>query len=450
MKTTIVARSLAAATCGLLVLSTTGAAKASDDTHPAVVSEDAVDWTPHLVEIDGLAKPVAYTIAEAGDQMVVGGRFATVESSNRKVQYARSNVFAFDATDGTVNLDFAPKVDGDVWSVLSDGASVYIGGAFRNVNGMPRATLAKLELSTGRLDPNFNPPFNGGRVSDMEMHNGRLVVAGTFKSRLVALNASTGKPTPYIPNVVGGRLPNSNSPQVFKFDISEDGRHLVAVGNFTTVDTQPRPRVFMLDLGATTSTLSPWNYEPLGEPCTSTRKNAIPYVQDVDFAPDSSWFALASFGYMYQGFTAPYASSRRWYQICDSVSRFETNKLNPTQPTWINYTGGDSLKSVAVTGAAVYVQGHSRWLDSPYGKDYADEFAVNRLGGGAVDPDAVGSARLGDLAAVPGKALDWNPVMPQQSGGYQILPTAAGVWFVTDGRRFGGEYHRGIRFAPLP
>ena len=46
-------------------------------------------------------------------------------------------------------------------------------------------------------------------------------------------------------------------------------------------------------------------------------------------------------------------------------------------------------------------------------------------------------------------ALDWNPAMPQQSGGYQILPTAAGVWFVTDGTRFGGEYHRGIRFAPL-
>ena len=49
-----------------------------------------------------------------------------------------------------------------------------------------------------------------------------------------------------------------------------------------------------------------------------------------------------------------------------------------------------------------------------------------------------------------GVALAWNPVMPQQSGGYQILPTATGVWFATDGQRFGHEYRRGIRFAPLP
>ncbi len=54
--------------------------------------------------------------------------------------------------------------------------------------------------------------------------------------------------------------------------------------------------------------------------------------------------------------------------LCDSVSRFETNNLDPTAPTWINYSGGDSLKSVAVTGAAVYVQGHSRWLNNPYGR----------------------------------------------------------------------------------
>ena len=47
------------------------------------------------------------------------------------------------------------------------------------------------------------------------------------------------------------------------------------------------------------------------------------------------------------------------------MSRFETNNLSPERPTWINYTGGDSLKSVGVTSAAVYVQGHSRWLDNP-------------------------------------------------------------------------------------
>ena len=180
------------------------------------------------------------------------------------------------------------------------GTSVYIGGNFTTVNGVQRAALAKLDLATGQLDPDFSPKYTGGRVTDMEMHDGMLVVAGTFSRRLQALNASTGRPTDYISNVVAGKLPNSDAAQVFKFDISSDGQHLVAVGNFTTVDSQDRPRVFMLDLGATGSTLSAWNYEPLGLSCIVRSHQRQAYVQDVDFAPDSSYFALAAFGYMYQ------------------------------------------------------------------------------------------------------------------------------------------------------
>jgi hypothetical protein len=405
-------------------------ADASEYSHPSTVSAIAANWTPNLVEVPALPKPVALTVSEAGAQMVVGGHFAQVEDSRRRVQYDRTNIFAFSATTGAISETFAPQVDGDVWSVLSDGTSVYIGGGFTTVNGVLRPALAKVDLATGQLDPTFRPTFTGGRVSDMEMHNGMLVVSGTFTRRLIALNATTGKPTTYIGNIVGGRLPNSNSAQVFKFDISPDGQHLVAVGNFTTVDGLSRPRVFMLDLGLTGSTLSAWQYGPLALSCTSTRTNAIAYVQDVDFAPDSSYFALAAFGFMYQ-------FGQRGFQLCDSVSRFETAILNPTRPTWINYTGGDSLKSVAVTGAAVYAQGHSRWLNNPFGQDFAGPGAVVRPGGGAVDPTT-------------GLALAWNPIMPQQSGGYQILPTASGVWFATDGIRFGGKYRRGIRFAPLP
>jgi len=432
MTRTAVARLLAAAACGVLAATAATPATGSIYTHPTVVSTVAASWTPHVAPTVGMDKPVAYSIAQAGDQMVVGGRFAAVDNYNRTIQYPRSNVFAFNATTGAVSQGFTPQVDGDVWSVLSDGTSVYIGGGFKNVNGVARAALAKLDLATGQLDPDFKPTFTGGRVSDIAFHNGMLVVSGTFQRRLIALNTTTGKATTYIQNVVGGRLPNSNSAQVFKFDISPDGQHLVGVGNFLTVDGQDRPRMFMLDLGETGSTLSEWEYEVNGVPCSSSRVNAQSYIQDVDFAPSSSWFAVAAFGFRYQ-------STYKYRQLCDSVSRFETSNLHPFAPTWINYTGGDSLKSVAVTGAAVYVQGHSRWLDNPDCFDQKCPPAVDRLGGGAVDPTT-------------GVALSWYPTggMPQQSGGYQILPTASGVWFATDGVRFGGKYHRGIRFAPPP
>jgi len=406
------------------------AANASPYTHPTVVSEAPVMTMPVLALTTGQPKPIAYTVAEAGSQMVVGGRFQTVENGNRTVQYSRSNVFAFNATTGAVNPNFAPNVDGDVWGAWSDGTSVYIGGGFRNVNGVARSTLAKLDLATGELDPDFRPPFKGGRVSDIELVGDQLIVSGTFKARILSLDPATGKKTSYLNHVVGGRLPNSNSAQVFHFDVSPDGQHLIGVGNFLTVDGADRPRVFMLDLGPTSTTLSSWNYEPLAPKCTSNRANAQAYVLDVEFSPDSSWFAFASFGFMWQ-------QGYKGLMLCDSVSRFETDNLNPSAPTWINYTGGDSLKSVAVTNQAVYVQGHSRWLDNPDGRDFAGPGAVERPGGGAVDP-------------VTGMALPWNPVMPQAAGGFDILATPTGVWFATDGIRFGGKYRRGIRFAPLP
>ncbi len=428
----MIRRSVLATTATVAALALAGAAipAHADYSHPAVVSDKAATWTPNLVVVPGEKKPVAYGIAEAGSLMVVGGRFSTVENSSRTTQYSRSNVFAFNATTGAIDADFKPQVDGKVWAVQSDGVSVWIGGEFKNVNGTSRAALAKLDLATGQLDPSFRPTFTGRRISDIELRGDQLIVSGSVTPRLIALDPDTGKNTKYLTQAIGGRLPNSDNAQVFKFDVSPDGQRLVAVGNFLTVDNQPRPRVFMLDLSDTGATLSTWNYDSLALKCTSNRRNAQGYVQDVSFSPDSSWFALAAFGYMYQ-------SGYRYNQICDSVSRFETSELDPFRPTWINYTGGDSLKSVAITDAAVYVQGHSRWLDNPFGQDSKGPGAVDRLGGGAVHPTT-------------GMALAWSPKMPQQAGGYQILPTATGVWFATDGTRFAGKYRRGIRFAPLP
>jgi len=109
----------------------------------------------------------------------------------------------------------------------------------------------------------------------------------------------------------------------------------------------------------------------------------------------------------------------------------------PTAPAWINYTGGDTLHSVAVTGAAVYVQGHQRWLDNPEGRDSAGAGAVERPGIGALDPDT-------------GAALGWNPSKSRAVGGKDMLVTASGLWVGSDGEYFGGELRPRIAFAPLP
>lgn len=412
----------------LTVLGSPVPAAASPWQHDGVASAVPATWTPHLFQV-GSARPMAYSIAEVGDQMVVGGRFTRVEDSTRSVQHERHNVVAFDATDGTIS-SFAPAFDKQVWTVLGDGGSVFVGGEFTTVNGQPQRGLAKLSLATGQLDPDFAPVLPGGRVTDLELVDDRLIVSGSFKKKLVALDPDTGADTKYLSVPVTGPLPNTTRPEVFRVDVSPDGRHLVGVGNFTTVGGQPRWRAFMLDLGSTSASLSEWRYEPLERSCHAAH---IPkyqmYVRDVDFAPDSSYFVMASTGGHRINGEAP------GQVLCDSAARFDVADLSPRTPRWINYTGGDTLHSVAVTGAAVYVQGHSRWLDNPYGRDSAGTGAVERPGGGAIDPTT-------------GMALPWNPQMPQQVGGYQITPTDAGVWFATDGMRFGGKYRRGIRFVP--
>jgi|Tabmets5t2r1_1033131.scaffolds.fasta_scaffold03268_2 Domain of unknown function (DUF5122) beta-propeller len=415
----------------VLAMAVPASVAASDANHSSVASDVPVNWTPHLVPTGAVDRPVAYSITEAGDLMVVGGKFTAVENSARTTTYARSNVFAFDADTGAVT-GFAPTVNGQIWSVLGDGDSVYIGGEFTSVNGQPRTAIAKLDLTTGQVDPAFAPTIASGRVSDMELAHGQLIVGGTFKKRLMSLNPTTGKPTNYLQVAITDPLPFTNRPEVFRFDVSPDGQHLVAVGNFTVVGGQSNWRIFMLDLSATTATVSPWSYPHASRGChAQTTPMYQMYVRDVDFAPDSSYFAVASTGGHRINGEGP------GLVLCDSVARFETGTLSPTQPTWINYTGGDTLHSVAVSGAAVYVQGHSRWLDNPFGRDHAGPGAVERPGGGAVDP-------------VTGKALPWNPGMPQAKGGYQILPVDGGVWFVTDGIRFKQRYRYGIRFVPLP
>ena len=114
--------------------------------------------------------------------------------------------------------------------------------------------------------------------------------------------------------------------------------------------------------------------------------------------------------------------------ICDAAARFETANVSSTvEPTWINMTNGDSLFSVAVTGPAVYVGGHQRWLDNG---------AVSRPGIGAIDP-------------VTGMALAWNPTKSRNHGTVVLYATPEGLWVGSDGERFGGEDHAGIGFAPL-
>jgi hypothetical protein len=389
--------------------------------HPAVVSDNPADTTPHIV-LD-VTSYSAYAYAQVGSTMYAGGRFAQVQDAAKTTTYERQNFVAFDSETGVVSpldLSFNGMVTGI--EPAPDDSALYISGAFSKVNGITRRGIMKYDLVNDRIDPTFAP--TGMRtVSDIKFANGSLIAVGNFSKHVMAMDPTTGADTGTIDITVEGVVDPNYETRVKKIAVSPDGTRLVATGNFATVNGQGRRRAFMLNLGSPT-TLSTWYAPRFAVDCAARSK--LISAQGVDFSPDGSYFVVVSTG-------GPTGTNG----VCDAAARFETANVSSTvEPTWINWTGGDTLYSVAITGPAVYVGGHQRWLDNPEGRDSAGPGSVSRPGIGAIDP-------------VTGMALDWNPTKSREHGTMVLYATSGGLWVGSDGERFGHEDHAGIGFAPL-
>jgi hypothetical protein len=412
----------ACALCSVaLAVGTTLPAEASLS-QPAVVSDNPADTTPHIVLSDTSYDVRAY--AQVGRTIYAGGLFREVQDPARTTTYARQNFVAFDSETGVIsplNLSF----DGTVGAIeaTADGTALFIGGAFSRVNGITRRGILKYDLVNDRVDPTFAP--TGMRtVHDIKLANGAVIAAGNFTKKVMALDPTTGADTGAIAITVAGVVNPDDETRVRHIAVSPNGTRLVATGNFTTVNGQSRRRAFMLNLGST-ATLSTWHAPRFDVTCVAGGSR-LESAQGVDFSPDGSYFVIVATG-------GPTGTNG----VCDAAARFETANVSATAaPTWINWTGGDTLYSVAVTGPAVYVGGHQRWLDNPLGHDSAGPGAVERPGIGAIDP-------------VTGRALPWNPTKSREHGTMVLFATPSGLWVGSDGANFGHEEHAGIGFAPL-
>jgi hypothetical protein len=388
-----------------------------------VVSTNPVNYTPNINQ------GAVFKVAEVNGTLYAGGSFTTVTAAVGTTPagtVTRNRMVAFNAANGNISTTFAPTFNGDVWAIVSSGTSLYVGGNFSTVNGVARRGLVKIDATTGAVDPAFNANLNSN-VSEAALVNGRLIISGVFTKKIQAVNPATGANTGYINiPVTGSVASNAGAVQVYRFAVNPAGTRLVGVGNFTTVGGAPHSRVFMLNLDATAASVSSWNYPPSAQMCAAT---SIPdYMRDVDFSPDGSYFVTVSTGFVPQ-------TGQIGIALCDAATRFETATLAPFRPTWINYTGGDTLHSVAVSDQAVYVQGHQRWLDNPQGRDSAGPGAVSRPGIGAIGPTT-------------GKALAWNPTKDRGVGGKDLLVTARGLWVASDTNHIGHETRERIALLP--
>jgi hypothetical protein len=395
-----------------------------------------------------------YAIGQVGSTVIIGGTFTTVSPADDSgTVYPLADVFAFNPSTGLIDTTkFLPTVDGKVDTVIPGPKAheVYIGGSFDTVDGRSNS-LALLSTKTGQIVSSWTPESFNGTVDKMVLAGGRLYVAGSFTkvgkhshAGLVALHPNTGKLSSYVSLSFTGhhnygtqcdpatQTCADGDTGVKSIDVNPAATRLMAVGNFIDVSGSARDQVAMIDLDKSAATVDPhWATLAYTSPCTDASYDS--YIRDVQFSPDGSYFVIAATGGNGTNSDGTKAS-------CDAAARYETDATGSNvRPTWIDYTGHDSLYTVAITGTAVYVGGHQRWLNNSDGKDNAGPGAVPRPGLAALSPTS-------------GLPFSWNPGRnPRGSGCYALLATPEGLWIGSDTNYIGNyEYLRQkVAFFPL-
>jgi PKD repeat protein len=380
-------------------------------------------------------------IIQIGNVMIAGGLFTTVADPMNGPQYARQNLFAFDATTGLVSQTFNPTVDGQVQQLLPGPTSdtVYVAGDFTKINNKGPNHVQLINVNTGQAVTSFKAPSTNGGIETMELlPNNRLFIGGFFTKiagvthgQLATLNATTGALDPFMDITVSGHHNNTGtgaqaSVGPRESGVTPAGDRLIVNGNFRIAGGLSRDQIVMVDLtGANAAVSTNW-YTTLYTPICSPGAFDS-YMRDVEMSPDGSFFVVGTTGGPHSG------------TLCDTAARFETYAVGTAlTPTWTDTSGGDTMWGVEVTQSAVYVGGHMRWMNNPNGSDRAAQGAVPRPGLVALDPQT-------------GIPLKWNPGRnPRGEAAYEIYETDAGIWITSDTDWIGDRRYQRPRIAFFP
>jgi hypothetical protein len=422
--------SAVAALASLSVITTAIAAGASVPDQTSIVSDNPVNNTPQVLNghVDALV--------QVGDTVYVGGKFANVQETGSATVIPKVNLFAYSASTGEIDDAFTATVSGGAVKdllVAPDGTTMWIAGGFSKVDGAGKTQkVARITLDTGAVVSSFKSPKPNGLISDLNYANNTLYVGGQFmafdgvaQNLIAALDPGTGANLNTVHFSFADPWGNTTF-GISAMDVTPDGTKMIVVGNFKTVAGQSRVQAAMFDLnGGGTATLSSWQTDKLTPRCQGEDSE----TRDVAFSPNSQFFALATTG----AFSGGYNNGT----LCDTVSRFEAKATGSgQQPTWVDYTGGDTATRVAVTSAAVYVGGHFRWMNNPYAADAKGPGAVVRTGLAALDPRN-------------GMPYSWNPTRQRGYGVFEFTVTPAGLLMGHDTKRVKNELHQRLAFFPL-
>jgi hypothetical protein len=382
--------------------------------------------------------------------MYAVGSFTQISQGGQT--FTRDNVFSFSQTAPYTITSWAPTVNGTVNSIqlTSDCTHAFIGGKFTQVDGSTADNIAYIRTYNNTMVQNWAHDANGMVDTILRTSNNHLLVGGQFtsingssKKYYVSLNLSTGKDDGYLNLNISGHyvFPGSgvNNTEVYNQQLSPDRSHVLVEGTFTKVESNRRQQIFMLNLGGH-GNVSTWYSNDFNQFCAN--KHPF-YIKSAAWSADQSTVYLADTGKAPEGWNGTFPLTG----LCDAVAAFPATRTGGLSPEWINYTGCDSLYSVAADSSAVYVGGHERWADNASG--------CNAAGTGAIPAPGLGGFTLsGSLLTASGGTTGLYS-RGRGLGADQIYKTPAGIWIASDNQAGtdtcgGVSGLAGICFLPYP
>lgn len=193
----------------------------------------------------GLAGGLAFSLSLAADgKILLGGAFFEVNGV-RRPHLAR--LLSDGKPDAAFNPGTGPNGTVRQLAVQQDGKVVII-GAFSEVNGISRSSLARLNAD-GNVDPTFDPAVPVGQSERVEAYlaeavavqpDGKFLVGGRFEREsigfftgVVRFNSDGSLDKAFDTQVEGG------SERILAIAVCDDGRIVIA-GSFTNVNSLPR------------------------------------------------------------------------------------------------------------------------------------------------------------------------------------------------------------------
>ena len=399
--------------------------------HPSLVSESASFFTPGA--IDGRVEAIAIE----GDTVFVGGTFTQIRMALDGETIDQPYLFAYSKSTGAILREFDPILNNPVRALQTtgDGTGIFAGGEFTILNGETnRKGLVKLDKFGDRVQ-GFSARPNK-RVYTMDRSGNTLYIGGNFDrvgqvpvEYLAAVDTQTGELLPDINMDFDGVISTTRTNGAASVDVikvTSDNELMVVVGNFRSINGVSRTRLALLEIGDQTS-VSDWNTDVFDVQCPASKFPQ--YINGIDITPDDSYFVTGTTGGPLTGNPA-----------CDSILRFDLDDLTDTdaQPSWITYTGGDSVYEVSASEHAIYTGGHFRWLNNAFGRDRAGPGAVERRGLAVLDP----------LNGLP--VLNWRSDRnPRGVGVFSLEAEPEGLYIGDDTDFLNGFEHLKFKFLPL-